>query len=73
MGGFSLCVTCCWSHRVDFSEVIVSVELVFLSEEGPDVSLQGIIQSCRRGGSLDKTFHLNDRKNVLKKNEPVAK
>lgn len=54
-------VTCCWSHRVDFSEVIVGVELLFLSEEGSDVSLQGIIQRRRRGGSLDRTLHLTER------------
>lgn len=37
-------VTCCWSHWVDFSEVIVSVQLVFLSEEGLNISVQWIIQ-----------------------------
>lgn len=43
LGGF-YGVTCGWSHWVDLSEVIVGVQLVFLSEEGLNISVQWIIQ-----------------------------
>lgn len=50
----ALFVTCCWGDWVDVGEVIISVELVFVSKEGLSFCLQWIIQGrLRRRDFLD--------------------
>lgn len=53
-----LFLTSCWGYWVDFGEIVISMELVFVSEEGLNFSLHCVIQGSLRRTGFDDSFHL---------------
>lgn len=54
--------TCCWGDWVDFCEVVVSVKLVFINEEGLDVLLlRTVLGRLRTLNFLAESSSLSDK------------